>query len=266
MSAVAVVAAERVTEGVMGTAGAPAVTLRARLDDDAETTVYIAAYALEQVCVRVVAFSRPEPLLSWCRRNAVDEAVVGGFFTRPRGEPLGELRIDGEGMRSVPFASPWDRLRSCVHVDDGRIAIAPRSELPRRARGDLLQVGPLLVRKGRSLIADGGDPEGFSAGRGQFDSDITAGRHPRAALGIRDGLVWLLVCDGRGPADAGMTLGELSELMVALGARDAINLDGGGSTSLVSGGRLVNRPREEHGLDLPAGRPISTALLLLPRA
>ena len=44
--------------------------------------------------------------------------------------------------------------------------------------------------------------------------------------------------------------------MVELGARDAINLDGGGSTSLISDARLVNRPREEHGLDLPVGRPI----------
>jgi exopolysaccharide biosynthesis protein len=121
------------------------------------------------------------------------------------------------------------------------------------------------VSEGRSLIPDGGDPEGFSAGNAQFDSDITAGRYPRAAFGIRDGLVWLVACDGRGPDDAGMTLAELAEVMVTLGARYAINLDGGGSTSLVSGGRLVNRPREEHGLDLPAGRPISTALLLLPR-
>jgi exopolysaccharide biosynthesis protein len=53
--------------------------------------------------------------------------------------------------------------------------------------------------------------------------------------------------------------------MAQLGAREAINLDGGGSTSLVCEGRLVNRPREEHGEDIPGGRPVSTALLLLPR-
>jgi hypothetical protein len=259
-------AAERATKRTGAPAVAPAVSLRARLGDGAGTTVYIAAYGLDQVYVRVVAFSRPEPLLSWCRRNAVQEAVVGGFFTRPQGEPLGELRVGGESLRSVPFASPWAELRSCVHVDDGRIAIAARSELPRRPRGDLLQAGPLLVSEGRSLVAEGGDPEGFSTARAQFDSDITAGRYPRAAFGIRDGLVWLVACDGRGPGDAGMTLAELAELLVTLGARHAINLDGGGSTSLVSGGRLVNHPREEHCLDLPAGRPISTALLVLPRA
>jgi exopolysaccharide biosynthesis protein len=60
-------------------------------------------------------------------------------------------------------------------------------------------------------------------------------------------------------------MGEMAEALVALGAVRAINLDGGGSTSLVCGGRLRNRPREEHGIALPGGRPVSTALVLTPR-
>src|SRR6266540_1288436 len=155
MSGISPMAAERSIELGRAPAGAPAVALRVSLGGGEGTTVHIAAYAIERVSVRAVAFDRPEPLLSWCRRNAVAEALVGGFFTRPQGEPLGELRIGGEGIRSVPFASPWDRLRSCIHVDDGRIAIAPRAELPRHPPGDLLQAGPLLVREGRSVIADG---------------------------------------------------------------------------------------------------------------
>ena len=53
--------------------------------------------------------------------------------------------------------------------------------------------------------------------------------------------------------------------MTALGAHTAMNLDGGGSTSLISGGRLRNRPRA--GLNRPelGGRPVSTALLFVPR-
>jgi exopolysaccharide biosynthesis protein len=53
--------------------------------------------------------------------------------------------------------------------------------------------------------------------------------------------------------------------MVALGCRDALNLDGGGSTSLVSGGRLVNRPRKDFRVPEPGGRAVSTALLFTPR-
>jgi exopolysaccharide biosynthesis protein len=62
-----------------------------------------------------------------------------------------------------------------------------------------------------------------------------------------------------------MTLAELANALLAWGATEAINLDGGGSASLVYDGRLRNRPREEHGLDLLDGRPIVTALVLEPR-
>jgi exopolysaccharide biosynthesis protein len=57
-----------------------------------------------------------------------------------------------------------------------------------------------------------------------------------------------------------MTLAELADALLELGATDALNLDGGGSASLVHDGRLRNRPREEHGIDLLDGRPIVTAV------
>ena len=44
---------------------------------------------------------------------------------------------------------------------------------------------------------DGEDTEGFSAGSGQFDSDITAERHPRCALGVSDDELLAVCCDGR---------------------------------------------------------------------
>ena len=52
--------------------------------------------------------------------------------------------------------------------------------------------------------------------------------------------------------------------MASLGTREAINLDGGGSASLVCDGRLLNRPREQDGTDIPGGRPVVTALALTP--
>jgi exopolysaccharide biosynthesis protein len=73
-----------------------------------------------------------------------------------------------------------------------------------------------------------------------------------------------VVCDGRTRDEAGLTLSELADALVELGAEEAINLDGGGSASLVVGGRLRNRPREEHGVPLPAGRPIATAIAFMP--
>jgi hypothetical protein len=240
------------------------VTFRAELSDGLETTVHLAAYDLSATEVRVVALARAEPLRAWCARAGVAHALVGGFFVTTTGEALGELRAAGIRRPSVPFTAPWNALRACVHVEGGAVSIARRPELPADPRGDLLQAGPLLVREGEPVAFDGSDPEGFAVASEQFDSDITAGRHPRAALGVANGMLLAAVCDGRASDDAGLTLAELAELMASLGARAAINLDGGGSTSLVCDGRLVNRPREQDGTEIPGGRPVSTALALTP--
>jgi hypothetical protein len=146
------------------------------------------------------------------------------------------------------------------------VHIAHRGALPAEPAGDLLQAGPLLVSGGRSTVGDEADPEGFSAGARQFDSDISDGRHPRAALARRGRELFAVACDGRTHSDAGMTLTELAQALIDLGAEDAINLDGGGSASLVHRGRLRNCPREEHGIDLLEGRPIVTAVTFQPRA
>ena len=244
---------------------APA-TFRVELSDGLSTTAHLAAYDLRQTEVRVVALPHAEPLASWCGRAGVADALVGGFFVRESAQPLGELRLAGIARDSVPFLSPWNAVRSCVRVEGGAVEIARRHNLPLVPRGDLLQAGPLLVDKGRAVVRDGVDPEGFSAGSEQFDSDITATRHPRAAFGIQEGIALSVTCDGRIDTDAGLTLGELAELMAALGAHEAINLDGGGSTSQLCGSRLVNRPREIDGTDIQGGRPIYTALTFTPRA
>ncbi|WP_205698253.1 phosphodiester glycosidase family protein [Conexibacter sp. SYSU D00693] len=236
---------------------------RIRLADGARTTVYVARYDARRTDVRVVRLPRPQPLEAWCRAEGQAEALVGGFFARPHGTPLGELRTAGVVREHVPFDAPFGAVRACLHVAGGHVAVARRDELDAAPAGDLLQAGPLLVRCGRTVP---GDDEGFSAGAHQFDSDITAGRYPRAALGVkRDGTVLAVACDGRADDEAGLTMAELAETMVALGALSALNLDGGGSTSLVCAGRLRNRPRESHGVVLEGGRAVSTAVVFRAR-
>ena len=238
---------------------------RMTLQDGARTTVYVAAFDLRSTEVKVAMLPGQQPLENYCARRGIADAVVGGFFTRPEGLPLGEVRTRGVARRHVPFERPFDAERACVHVEGGRVAIVPRSRLAAEPRGDLLQAGPLLVADGAAIYDRSRDPEGFSAGAAQFDSDITDGRHPRAALGIGRGRLLAVACDGRSSEDAGLTLEELATLLVALGAAGGLNLDGGGSTSLVVGGRLRNRPRGSFECAEPGGRPVSTALLFVPR-
>jgi hypothetical protein len=229
------------------------------LDDGATTTVHVARYAAGRTRLRVAVLRRPMPLADWCALAGVSDALVGGFYVRPHGTPLGELRTGGVVRRHEPFQAPWSSLRACVHVAAGAVRIAARNTIAADPPGDLLQAGPLLVRDGACVT---GDDEGFSAGAGQFDSDITAGRYPRAAFALcGSGELLAVACDGRGDADAGLTLAELATALVALGAVSAINLDGGGSTSLVCDGRLANVPREVHGVAIAGGRAVSTALV-----
>lgn len=230
-----------------------------RLRDGARTTLYVAAYPLARTSVRVVRLPQPTPLAAWCAATGTDDALVGGFFARPHGTPLGELRQAGVERRHLPFDAPWADLRACLHVAGDSVRIARRDRLPAAPEGDLLQAGPLLVDRGRVACSE--DVEGFSAGARQFDSDITDGRYPRAALAVaRRGRLLAVACDGRADDEAGLTMVEFAESLIALGAIQALNLDGGGSTSLVAGGRLCNVPRESHGVELVGGRPISTAL------
>ena len=107
---------------------------RVPLADGAATTVYVASLpGARRTELRVAVLRRPQRLEPWCAARGVEEALVGGFFVRPGGVPLGELRTRGVARRHVAFAPPWGELRACVNVDGGRVRIAQRDELPAAA-------------------------------------------------------------------------------------------------------------------------------------
>ena len=115
--------------------------------------------------------------------------------------------------------------------------------------------------------AVGGFPELLDEGERVGDLEVAArpsfaaARHPRTAVAWDEanGWLWLLVVDGRqAPHSDGMTLPELTDLIAALGAGEALNLDGGGSTVMVVGGETVNRPS-----DLTGERPVVNGLALV---
>ena len=239
--------------------------MRVRLGDGARTTLHVASYERRAFGARVVVLAKPAPLARWCAEQGIRDAVVGGFFSRAPYAPLGQVQIDGKPRPSLAFDSPWGDVRACVQIADGAMRITRRDALGAAPAGDLLQAGPLLVAGGRCAVTAGEDVEGFSAAAHQFDSDITRGRYPRAALAIAGERLLTVACDGRTRRDAGMTLPELAAALLTLGAMDALNLDGGGSASLVYDGRLRNRPREQDGADLLEGRTIVTAIVLEAR-
>jgi Phosphodiester glycosidase len=239
---------------------------RHALDDGEVTTIYAVRYPRRSTRIRVVYFPRTEHLDVWCRAHGAGEAVVGGFFLRDPYRPLGELWIDGDAIPCEAVAEPFAAHRASVLTENGDVRLLARADAPAQPRGDLLQAGPLLVADGAVVFDREDDREGFSAGAGQFDSDITDGRYPRAALGITETSFVAVACDGRrSNVDGGLSMLELADVMLELGAESAINLDGGGSTTLVHRGHLLNRPYSTQDQPAPASRRVVSALVFEPR-
>jgi hypothetical protein len=232
---------------------------RFQLPDGRGTTVHAVAY--EGAGLRVVRLAPEVPLERWCAEHGVSEAVSGGFATKPEYDPLGELWTAGRAERYTPFRSPWDARRGAIAAADGIVRIDYRTELPELPVGGLIQAGPVLVRGGRSAVRGVEDPEGFAATADEFDQDLTAGREPRLAIAIAGDRLLGVAADGRGPDDAGLTLSELADVLLELGAHDALNLDGGSAGVVVSGGRRLNVPRDDEGNVLDLSSPSVTAFV-----
>lgn len=89
---------------------------------------------------------------------------------------------------------------------------------------------------------------------------VVSGHYARTAVGVRaDGhTVVIVVADGTEPHSVGMSLPELAEYLKSQGCVNALNLDGGGSSTMVVRGNLVNKPSDQ-----PQGRPVGTSLLII---
>lgn len=188
-------------------------------------------------------FKVTEMLRALRAREPVVGGVNGDFFTLRNGAPTNLLIVNGR-MLTPPNRQPVLAFDSAgvpsietFTFTNGRLA----PFYPKQAVGGR----PRLVRD--SAIVGEVDTEGQASFRE---------RNPRTAAGIaRNGRRLILVAvDGREYENAGMTLRELAQTMLGLGARDAINLDGGGSTTLVyadpdSSGRLriANHPSDREG-------------------
>jgi exopolysaccharide biosynthesis protein len=115
---------------------------------------------------------------------------------------------------------------------------------------DILGAGPRLVTNGQVDVTDV---------REKMIPTFATELHPRTAIAsLADGRALLLVADGRrSPERVGLALDDLAKLLIELGAVDAINLDGGGSTAMVVKGTVVNFPTDPTG-----ERPVSDAIVV----
>ena len=172
-------------------------------------------------------------------------AVNADFFT-PEGTTLGTEVVGGDVQYAAerptvawhPGLDPWIGLASIDAVG--------------------LHLGWLVRAEAGDGVTEavGGFPDLIDAGRRVGDLEVgrrpafAAVRHPRTGVGFdsRAGQLWIVVVDGRQmPHSAGMSLPELAALFEALGADEAVNLDGGGSSAMVVGQAPINRPSDAAG-------------------
>lgn len=186
-----------------------------------------------EIIVYNQAFGLTTPKTQPVRELIVRDGVVvavgqGGSPLRPgtvvvAGDPDSRLKSVEAGQ---PVDVLWELalLGNQVTVPGGRVRLA-------------LGAGPRLVEKGEVRVTSAEE---------QFRPDVAQGRAPRTALGLTaEGSLLLVTVSGRQEnLTVGMTLEELAHLMLELGAVEAMNLDGGGSTTMVVRNRVVNMPSE----------------------
>ena len=138
------------------------------------------------------------------------------------------------------------RTREVQAMADGDTVRVLLETLPRIRGG----ASPsLLIGGWPRILRDGGEIASEAAGLEGTISRNAEMRHPRTAIGFsRDSsTLFLLTVDGRSTASVGMTLAELAVLMHRLGAWQAMNFDGGGSTTMVVDGAVMNTPSDPTG-------------------
>lgn len=182
-------------------------------------------------------------------------AINGSFYNMKEGNSVCFYKVGREVIDPTSESEFKTRVTGAVREHKGRMEIIPWSrDIERsytRNRGTVLASGPLLME-------DGVQSDWSSCSQSFIDT-----RHPRSAIFTKaDGTVVMVTVDGRSEGNAdGMSIPELAYLVRILGAEDALNLDGGGSTTLWIKGAaengVVNYPCDNKRFDHAGERSVS---------
>lgn len=167
-------------------------------------------------------------------------------FVKGSGKDINQTRLGENGARSAHQKSAVSSSGKGVNIIKWDGTPDWESKLK---ESDIMVSGPLLIHQDTLQALD--------------QSSFTIARHPRSVVGTKkDGTVLLVTVDGRQSNSAGMSLPELTKLMKWLGSKSAINLDGGGSTTLWIEKGVVNYPSDNKMWDHAGERKVANVILL----
>jgi len=184
-------------------------------------------------------------------------AINGSFFDMDNGGSVNYFEIDDSVINrsrspGLKWAVPDSLCNGAIilykdHVLDIDSANLQEYYEDSKKEAFVMVSGPLLIKD--SILQD------------LPDMKFANNRHPRTCVGISEESIILLTIDGRSETAAGMNLYEVQKFMLDLGCLDAINLDGGGSTSMwIKDKGIVNIPSDKTG-----ERPVANALTIIEK-
>jgi len=181
-------------------------------------------------------------------------------ITGRRGVALqpGQRSIQAIGADVTAFAALAVGQR--VHVKTGLLDSITGAPVPLTPDTYIANGGPMLRMNGKHDVTPLQDGLVRATQPIQYYG-FAAKRNPRTFAGTTaDGRLVLITADGRSTASLGLSITEEADVAQSLGLTDAVNLDGGGSATMVVDGKLVNAPSDAAG-----ERPVGDALLIEPR-
>ncbi len=160
--------------------------------------------------------------------EATTPLQIVGFRTGPGPVPADGAVLSADGDRANALAALWARVKAHTLADTLQLTV-------HAGAGDVAEsigVRPILLRDGKRVFPP-------------LNDGLTAFRAPRTLVGWNAaGEVVIVTVDGRQDTGAGMTLADASDLLLALGATDGVNFDGGGGTTFVVDGTVTNLPSD----------------------
>ena len=200
------------------------------------TTVYVADVQIADISLLKTALAGNTYARNLTETTSVQAANAGAILAI-NGDYYGAQERGYVLRNGVLYrASAQSGTDALVIGADGNFRIINEGEtsadtLVREGAWQVLTFGPALIKDGQVTVSSSDE-----VGRAMTSN-------PRTAIGqISEGHYLLVVSDGRTKESAGLSLRQLAELMQSLGAQIAYNLDGGGSSTMVFQGRVVNSP------------------------
>ena len=171
-------------------------------------------------------FTPMSPISKLGKKFQALAAINGSFYNMKEGNSVCYLQVGKEVIDTTETREFEIRATGAVYVHKNKVKILPWSpEIEasyRQKKGTILASGPLMLEDGETCSWE------------MCDSSFIATKHPRSAIfTTKDKKTVLITVDGRAKGNAiGVSIPELAHLIRILGGEDALNLDGGGSTTL----------------------------------